>query len=102
MTRRLGLVVSTAADMDLAFELALGARRRSIDVDMFLMDEAVTAAARRRAQVTELADLGCELIACAQSASDRGLAESDVGVFLGSQDDHAAIVGRADRLVAFT
>lgn len=101
-TRRLGLVVSKAADIDVAVALALRARERSIDVDMFLMDEAVAAASRRRAEIERLADVGCEVIACAQSAMDRGLSEADVGVYLGSQDDHAAIAGRVDRLVAFT
>jgi len=96
------VVVSAAANIDLAFDLALGARERSIDVDVFLMADAVAAATERHARIAQLADAGCELIACAQSASDRGLSESEVGMFLGSQDDHAAIVGRVDRLVAFT
>lgn len=100
--RRLGLVVSTAADLDLALSLARRARERDIDVDAFFMDEAVAALVGRRLELDMLADAGCELIACSQSASDRGLTESDLGIYLGSQDDHAAIAGRVDRLVAFT
>ena len=96
------MVVSTAADVDLALGLALGARDRDIDVDVFVMDEAVAAVASRREQVERLVDAGCELCACAHSASERGLADTDLGMTLGSQDDHAAIASRADRLVAFT
>jgi hypothetical protein len=42
------------------------------------------------------------VIACALSAHLRGLAEGEVGALLGSQDDHAAFVHRADRLVSFS
>lgn len=105
MARRLALIVSTSAasgDLDRAAELALAATEAGIDVELFVMSEAVAGLPARRALVTRLRLAGCELVACASSATDRGLGEDDVQMMLGSQDDHAAIVHRADRVVAFT
>ncbi len=103
--RRLALVVSTPparGDLSRAAELAHTARARGVDVDLFVMSEAVAGLAARPALVEALVDAGCEVVACATSADELGVAEVGGGVLLGSQDDHAAIVHRADRVVAFT
>jgi sulfur relay (sulfurtransferase) complex TusBCD TusD component (DsrE family) len=100
--KRLALVVSTAperGDLDRALALARAARVAGVEVGMFFMDEAVRGLPAARAS---LAALDCELCACASSACARGLGEADVGMLLGSQDDHAALVHRADRVIAFT
>jgi sulfur relay (sulfurtransferase) complex TusBCD TusD component (DsrE family) len=105
MTASLALVVSTAperGDFERAVMLALAARERSIDVSMFFMHDAVRGLPQRRAQLERLTDAGCDLIVCAHSAHELGLSELDVGALLGSQDDHAAIVHAADRVVSFT
>lgn len=104
-TRRLALVVSTAperGDLARALALAHAARASGIEVGMFIMDEAVAGLPAARARTAALAALDCEIMACASSAHARGLTEADVGMLLGSQDDHAALVHAADRVVAFT
>lgn len=104
-TRRLALVVTTAperGDLARALALARAARAAGIEVGVFIMDEAVAGLPAARAHTAALAELDCELVACASSAHARGLGEADVGVLLGSQDDHAALVHAADRVVAFT
>jgi sulfur relay (sulfurtransferase) complex TusBCD TusD component (DsrE family) len=100
--KRLALVVSTAperGDLDRALALARAGRAAGVEVGMFFMDEAVRGLPAARAA---LAALDCELCCCASSAHARGLGEADVGMLLGSQDDHAALVHRADRVIAFT
>lgn len=104
-SRRLALVVSTAperGDLERAFSLARAACELACEVSVFFMDQAVRGLPGARAEVSALAELGCELIACASSATAAGLRESDVGMLLGSQDDHAAMVHRAHRVIAFT
>ncbi|HWM89005.1 MAG TPA: DsrE family protein [Kofleriaceae bacterium] len=103
--RRLTIVVSTAAecgDLDAAFELARAACACGVYVSMFFMSDAVAGLPQRRAELTELTDDGCELAVCAASAAAAGLGEAEIGLPLGGQDDHAAMVSRADRVVAFT
>ncbi len=102
---RLALIVSTppvAGDFQRAFSLARAARARNIDVGLFFMHEAVTGLPTRRSALSALADDGCELIACASSAEQFAISSEDLPLILGSQDDHAALVQRADRVVAFT
>ncbi len=98
----LGLVLSTgdARDLSRAAGIARAARRRGVGVAVFLMDRAVTFAGARA--VTELVDEGCDVVACATSVDALRATPVPHGVTLGSQDDHAAIVQRADRVVAFT
>ncbi len=98
----LAIVLGTRDDLGRAARLALAARARGLEVAMFAMHDGVSALAADRATLATLLDDDCEVIACASSAHDRGLAEADVGVLLGSQDDHAAIVHKAHRVVAFT
>ena len=103
--KRLALIVSTApelGDLSRAHALAMAAAALGVDVGIFFMDEAVAGLPQARALLAELVEEGCELCACASSAHARGLGEADVGMLLGSQDDHAALVHRADRVVAFT
>ncbi len=82
--------------------LAHAARRAGHEVTVFAMDTGVAALAGGRATVAALEADDCEVVACALSAHRRGLDEAAVGVLLGSQDDHAAFVSRADRVVSFT
>ncbi len=101
--RHLALVLTTSATADFATarDIALAARARDIEVSVFFMDDGVGALPAHRDVVDALDDEDCELIACALSAHERQLGEDDVGMLLGSQDDHAAFVHRADRVLAF-
>jgi sulfur relay (sulfurtransferase) complex TusBCD TusD component (DsrE family) len=103
--KRLTIVVSTAAesgDLEAAFELARAASACGAYASLFFMSDAVAGLPARRAELAELADDGCELAVCAASAARAGLGEEDIGMPLGGQDDHAAMVSRADRVVSFT
>lgn len=102
---RLGLVVATgpeAGDLALAAELALAARRAGAAVEIFAMSAGVAALAAEPERVAALLDAGCDLVACQVSCAAAGLDLAALGVSEGSQDDHAALAGRADRLLAFT
>lgn len=99
---RLAIVLATRDDLPRAARLAIAARATKVDVALFAMDAGVAALAADRATVARLEHEDCELIACALSAHRLALDEDAVGVLLGSQDDHAAMVSRADRVVAFT
>jgi hypothetical protein len=96
---KLGIVLGTDADLRHAVALALAARRARHEVSLFVMDAGCAALAAAPALAQELLEADCELIACSNSAA--GLPLPD-GVVRGSQDDHAAVVGTADRLVALT
>ncbi len=103
--RKLAIVVSTppeSGDLDAAFDLAHAARACGAEVAMFFMSEALAGLPERREELIALHDDGCEIGVCAASASALGLTEEDIGLPLGGQDDHAAIVSRADRVVSFT
>jgi nucleotide-binding universal stress UspA family protein len=101
-TRTLAVVVSTGADVDRALALAGAARDLGVEAGIFFMDEAVAQLPERSAALAQLAEQDCDLIACAHSAHRLGLSEAHIGILLGSQDDHAALVHRAERVVAFT
>jgi hypothetical protein len=98
----LALVVSRLADLDAALALAAAARARAIEVAMFFMSEAVGGIPARRAALDALADDHVDLCCCASSAAALDMDEASIGMVLGSQDDHAAMVDRADRVLAFT
>src|SRR6266545_4551567 len=102
--KRLAIVVSAAdtSDMDAALELARAACCCGVYVSLFFMSDAVAGLPARRDELAELAEDGCELAVGAASAARAGLGEADIGLPLGGQDDHAAMVSRADRVVAFT
>lgn len=96
---KLGIVLATAGDLALAVALALAARRARHEVAVFAMDAGCRALAGAPDQVAALADADCELFACSNSAV--GLVLPDA-VVRGSQDDHAAVVGTSDRVIALT
>jgi hypothetical protein len=79
--------------------LALAARRARHEVAMFAMDAGCAALAADPERAQALLDADCEITACSNSAV--GLALID-GIVRGSQDDHAAVVGTSDRVVALT
>lgn len=96
---KLGIVLATRTDLERAVAIAHAARRARHEVAVFAMDEGCAALAAAPALATALLDDDCELFACSNSAV--GLAFVD-GIVRGSQDDHAAVVGTADRVIAFT
>ena len=98
----LGMVIATRRDLARVARLAHAARAQDNDVTIFAMDEGVAALAADRATVAALLDDEVVVIACGQSAHDRGLKEKDVGCTLGSQIDHAELAHKADRFLGFT
>ncbi len=96
---KLGIILATGGDLEHAAALAFAARRARHEVAMFAMDAGCQALANAPALVAALLDADCELIACSNSAVGVELPD---GVVRGSQDDHAAIVGTSDRVVALT
>jgi predicted peroxiredoxin len=103
--RELAIVISTAperGDLERAIALARGARELAVEVSMFFMHAAVAGISARRVALAELGDDGVELIACATSVEAFGVRAENLPCALGSQDDHAALVHRAQRVVALT
>lgn len=96
---KLGIVLATRVDLPHAAALALAARRARHEVSMFVMDAGCLALSENPATAQELLDADVEITACSNSAV--GVSFVD-GIERGSQDDHAAVVGTADRVVAFT
>ena len=96
---KLGIVLATRGDLGHAAALALAARRARHEVAMFVMDAGCAALAGDPATVAALLDADCELTACSNSAVGIELPD---GVVRGSQDDHAAVVGTSDRVIALT
>lgn len=96
---KLGIVLSTRADLPHAAALALAAREARHEVAMFVMDAGCDAIAAAPDLALALLDADVEITACSNSAVGIELAS---GITRGSQDDHAAVVGTSDRLVAFT
>jgi hypothetical protein len=96
---KLGIVLATRGDLAHAAAIALAARRARHEVAMFAMDAGCHALAEAPAVVAALLEADCELTACSNSAVGIDLPD---GVARGSQDDHAAVVGTSDRLVALT
>jgi sulfur relay (sulfurtransferase) complex TusBCD TusD component (DsrE family) len=100
VSRWLGIVVATPpvrGDFERAERLARAARAAGHEVSLFLMADATIWGTDPRASA--LVDEGCAVVVCATNLGERAAA---AGVEVGSQDDHAAIARRADRLVAFT
>lgn len=96
---KLGIVLATRVDLPAAHAIALAARRARHEVTMFVMDAGCLALADSPATVAELVDADCEITVCSNSAL--GLELSDL-VTHGSQDDHAAVLGTSDRVIALT
>ena len=98
-TVKLGIVLATRGDLPLAGEIAMAARRARHDVVMFVMDAGCHALAADSAAAAVLLEADCEITVCSNSAVGLELPE---GVTRGSQDDHAAVLGTADRVIALT
>ena len=96
---KIGIVLATRIDLPHAVGIALAARDQRHEVAMFAMDAGCAALAEAPDAVTALLDADCEITVCSNSSV--GLALAD-GITRGSQDDHAAVVGTSDRLVALT
>ena len=96
---KLGIVLATRGDLDHAAALALAARGQRHEVALFAMDAGCAALAADPATAAALLDADCELFACSNSAVGLELLD---GIVRGSQDDHAAVVGTADRVIALT
>ena len=96
---KLGIVLATRVDLPAAQAIALAARRASHHVAMFVMDAGCHALAAEPETATALLDADCDITVCSNSAV--GLALPD-GITRGSQDDHAAVLGTSDRVIALT
>ena len=96
---KLGIVLATRADLGHAAAIALAARRARHEVALFAMDTGCQALSEAPELVAALLDADCEITACSNSADGIELPD---GVVRGSQDDHAAVVGTSDRVVALT
>lgn len=96
---KLGLVLATRADLPHAVAVALAARRAGHEVALFAMDAGCAALAADPARARALLDADCDLTVCSNSAVDLELPD---GIIRGSQDDHAAVLGTSDRLIALT
>jgi sulfur relay (sulfurtransferase) complex TusBCD TusD component (DsrE family) len=96
---KLGIILATRTDLPTAVHLAHAARRARHEVVMFVMDAGVHALSADPDSTTALLDDDCELTVCSNSAVGIELPE---GVERGSQDDHAAVLGTSDRVVALT
>jgi hypothetical protein len=96
---KLGIVLATREDLGHAVGLALAARRARHEVALFAMDTGCNALAEHADAARVLLEADCELTACSNSSVGLELVE---GIERGSQDDHAAVIGTSDRVVAFT
>jgi len=96
---KLGIVLATRTDLAAAAALALAARRARHAVAMFVMDAGCVALAADPATATALLDADCDVTVCSNSAVGLELPE---GITRGSQDDHAAVLGTSDRVIALT
>jgi len=96
---KLGIVLATRADLSAALALALAARRARHEVAMFVMDAGCAALAADLPTATALLDADCAVTVCSNSAVGLALPE---GITRGSQDDHAAVLGTSDRVIALT
>lgn len=99
----IAIVVSTPGpgDMAAAIDLASAAFEAGHEVGMFVMSDAVRELLHQAPALASLADGGCDIWACATSVDALAVSTGE-GVKLGSQDDHAALVHGAHRVVAFT
>jgi predicted peroxiredoxin len=96
---KLGIVLATREDLSHALAIALAARAARHEVAMFAMDAGCNALAEHADIAHQLLDADVEITACSNSSVGIELAD---GIVRGSQDDHAAVVGTSDRVVALT
>ena len=100
--RHFALILSTSeprGDWSRVTALAREARARGIEVGLFLMDLGVGFAATQAA--ADLIEDDVEITVCGNSYTQQGITAVP-GAIIGSQDDHAALLHRADRVLAFT
>jgi hypothetical protein len=96
---KLGIVLATRADLAHAQAFAVAARRARCEVAMFAMDAGCTALAEHPEIAAALLDDDVEITACSNSSVGLELVD---GITRGSQDDHAAVIGTSDRVIALT
>ncbi|MFN0248929.1 MAG: DsrE family protein [Kofleriaceae bacterium] len=96
---KIGIILATGVDLPTALAIARAARRARHEVALFVMDAGVHALSGDPESARALLDDDCEIIVCSNSAVGLPLAD---GVERGSQDDHAAVLGTSDRVVALT
>ncbi len=96
---KLGIVLGTRDDLPTAAAIAFAARRADHEVAMFAMDAGAHALSGDPETVALMIEADCEITVCSNSAVDVPMPE---GVIYGSQDDHAAVLGTSDRVVALT
>ena len=96
---KLGIVLATRVDLQAAHAIALAARRARHQVVLFVMDAGCNALAAEPAIATALLEADCEITVCSNSAAGLEIPE---GITRGSQDDHAAVLGTSDRVIALT
>ncbi len=96
---RLGIILGTRVDLPAASAIALAARRARHEVALFVMDAGCHALAESPAITAALVDADCEITVCSNSAVGLELPDT---VTRGSQDDHAAVLGTSDRVIALT
>jgi hypothetical protein len=100
--RHIALILSTPeprGDWPRVTALAREARARGIEVGLFLMDLGVAFAAT--ADAARLIEDDVDITVCGNRFTQQGSSAVD-GATIGSQDDHAALLHRADRVLAFT
>lgn len=96
---KLGLVLATRADLSRCAELAHAARRARHEVALFAMDAGAAALSEAPEIAAALVEDDCEITVCSNSAVGLPLVD---GIVRGSQDDHAAVLGTSDRVIALT
>lgn len=96
---KLGIVLATRTDLAHAAAIAHAARRSRHEVAMFVMDAGVLAISTAPDIAAALLEDDCEITACSNSAVGFPLVD---GIIRGSQDDHAAVLGTSDRVIALT
>ena len=99
--KKLGLMLMNGPDSQDVYTvigLANAALDRGIEVDIFMMHNAVLNAAV--AGLEKLADRGAKITVCAHNADELRAVRSEKFTY-GSQYDHSNIVGDSDRYLAF-
>lgn len=96
---KLGIVLATRVDLAHAVAIARAARAARHEVAMFAMDLGCHALAEHADLARQLLDDDVEITACSNSSVGLELVD---GIERGSQDDHAAVVGTSDRVIALT
>lgn len=97
--KRLGIVFACKEDVELLLTLARAAHSESVRLECFVMGEGVLSL---HELAEPLAALGFAICVCESSLQTHNIRTEDLDLIVGSQDDHAAMVQRCDRVVALT